>query len=83
MNDGTIVEGYWGSVAECSLIDKNRTEINNCMEILNGGKILRTDYVTSTNVRPGGSWGNVKSNNAFAPYNENAYWRTYYRYLLS
>ena len=83
MNDGTIVEGYWGSVAECSLINKNRTEINNCMEILNGGKILRTDYVTSTNVRPGGSWGNVKSNNAFAPYNENAYWRTYYRYLLS
>ena len=83
MNDGTIVEGYWGSVAECSLINKNRTEINNCMEILNGGKILRTDYVTSTNVRPGGSWGNVKSNNSFAPYNENAYWRTYYRYLLS
>ena len=83
MNDGTIVEGYWGSVAECSLINHNRTEINNCMEILNGGKILRTDYVTSTNVRPGGSWGNLKANNSFAQYNSNAYWRTYYRYLLS
>ena len=83
MNDGTIVEGYWGSVAECSLINKNRTEINNCMEILNGGKILRNDYVTSTNVRPGGSWGNVRANNGFCEYKANAYWRTYYRYLLS
>lgn len=83
MNDGTIVEGYWGSVAECSLIGKNRTEINNCMEILNGGKILRTDYVTSTNERPGGSWGNIKANNSFAVYNSSVYWRTYYRYLLS
>lgn len=83
MNDGTIVEGYWGSFAECSLINKNRTEINNCMEILNGGKILRTDYVTSTNLNPGSAWGNFKANNSYSAYDENAYWRTYYRYLLS
>ena len=83
MNDGTIVEGYWGSVAECSLINNNRTEINNCMEILNGGKILRTDYVTSTNAKSGSSWGNIKANNSFSEYKANAYWRTYYRYLLS
>lgn len=83
MNDGTIVEGYWGSAAEGSLINQNRTEINNCMEMLNGGKILRTDYVTSTNARPGGSWGNIRANNSFSEYNQNAYWRTYYRYLLS
>lgn len=83
MNDGSIVEGYWGSFAECGIINSNRTEINNCMEILNGGKILRTDYVTATNARTGSAHGNVKANDTMAMYNENAYWRTYYRYLLS
>lgn len=83
MNDGSIVEGYWGSFAECGIINSNRTEINNCMEILNGGKILRTDYVTATNARAGSAHGNIKANDALAMYNENAYWRTYYRYLLS
>lgn len=83
MNDGSIVEGYWGSFAECGIINSNRTEINNCMEILNGGKILRTDHVTATNERAGSAHGNIKANDAMAMYNENAYWRTYYRYLLS